>query len=143
AIPKIWLKENIFHVDPFRVYSFYPANMHLLYYFALKIGYEFLPKIIHALFLIATAILLYRYVQHKTKNTILPVIAFVFLITIPINQRLASECYVDLGLLFFSTLSLVYFLYWKNSHFRWQKYFYISAIGSGIAFVIKYNVMIL
>src|SRR5438445_6147724 len=142
AIPKIWLKENIFHVDPFRVYSFYPANMHLLYYFALKIGYEFLPKVIHALSLIATAFLLYKYVQYKTKNALLSVIAFIFLITIPINQRLSSECYVDLGLLFFSTLSLLYFLYWKNSLFRYQKYFYISAIGSGMAFGTKYNGMI-
>src|SRR5437879_13174595 len=54
AIPKIWLKENIFHVDPFRVYSFYPANQHLLYYFALKILHEFPPKIIHTLYCIST-----------------------------------------------------------------------------------------
>src|SRR5713226_5710216 len=74
AIPKIWLKENMFYVESFRIYSFYPAYLHLLYYLALKAGYEFLPKIIHASFLISTAVLLYRYIQYNTKNFILPII---------------------------------------------------------------------
>ncbi len=66
-------------------------------------------------------------------------LAFVMTLTIPICQRLASEVYVDLGLLFFSTLSLIYFLYWKNSQFQSQKFFCISAIAAGMALGTKYN----
>ena len=139
ALPKIWLKKGIFHVDSFRIFAFYPSNIQVLYYLALKINLEFLPKFIHSSFLILTAILIYNYIKRNIDNKYFSILAFILIITIPINQRLASESYVDLGLLFFSTLSLIYFLKWKNSRFDKKRYLYISAIGSGLAFGTKYN----
>ena len=139
ALPKLWLKNGVFSVDAFKLFSFYPANIDILYYFGLKLNLEFLPKFIHSSFLILTAILVYRYIKEKHIKLSLQVLAFILTITIPINQRLSSEVYVDLGLLFFSSLSLIYFLKWKDSEFKSKKYFYISAIGSGLAFGAKYN----
>jgi hypothetical protein len=60
ALPNIWLKNGIFNVDPFRIFSFYHSNIHVLYYLELKMNLEFLPKLIHSSFLILTAILVYK-----------------------------------------------------------------------------------
>ncbi len=142
ALPKIWLKNGAFKIDTFRIFSFYPANLHILYYISLKMHLDFLPKFIHSLFLLLTSVLVYTYIKQHTNKIYLAVLAFILIISIPINQRLASESYVDLGLLFFSMLSLLYFLQWKNSDFNSKKYFYISAIGSGLAIGTKYNGLI-
>src|SRR5439155_415614 len=142
ALPKIWLKNGVFKIDTFRIFSFYPANLHILYYISLKMHLDFLPKFIHSSFLLLTSVLVYTYIKQHTNKIYLAVLAFILIISIPINQRLASESYVDLGLLFFSMLSLLYFLQWKNSDFNSKKYFYISAIGSGLAIGTKYNGLI-
>jgi hypothetical protein len=143
ALPKLWLERGIFSIDKYRIYAFYPSNLQALYQAALFYHLEFLPKIIHSLFLFATGCLVYQYLRFAGINNHLASLAFCLTLTIPICQRLASQAYVDLGLLFFSTLSLVYFLYWKNSHFCIKKYFYISALAAGLALGTKYNGILL
>lgn len=139
ALPKLWLEWGIFSIDKYRDYAFYPSNLQSLYQAALFYNLEFLPKIIHSLFLFLTGYIVYQYLKFSDMNRHLSLLAFFLILTIPICQRLASQVYVDLGLLFFSTLSLIYFLYWKNSYFTVDKYFYISAITSGLALGTKYN----
>jgi hypothetical protein len=139
ALPKLWLEHGIWSIDTYRPYAFNPANLQVLYYLALVCHLEFLPKLIHYGFLLMTGGLIYRYVRQYEIRPYLASLAFILTITIPINQRLASEVYVDLGLLFFSSLSLIYFLKWKNSGFQRAAYFYIAAIGSGLALGTKYN----
>lgn len=139
ALPKLWLEHGIWSIDTYRTYAFNPANLQVLYYLALVYNLEFLPKLIHYGFLLMTGGLIYRYVRQYEVRPYLASLAFILTITIPINQRLASEVYVDLGLLFFSSLSLIYFLKWKNSGFQRAVDFYIAAIGSGLALGTKYN----
>jgi hypothetical protein len=139
ALPKLWLKWGLFSIDKYRDYAFYPSNLQVLYHAALFYNLEFLPKIIHSLFLFLTGCIVYRYLRFSGINRHLSLLAFVLILTIPICQRLASQVYVDLGLLFFSTLSLLSFMYWKNSDFCTKKYFYISAIAAGLALGTKYN----
>lgn len=139
ALPKLWLERGLFSVDSYRDYAFYPSNIQAMYQAALFYNLEFLPKLIHSMFLFLTGCLVYWYLKYVGISDHLSSLAFVLTLTIPICQRLASETYVDLGLLFFSTLSLIYFLYWKNTQFRMQKYFYISAIAAGLALGTKYN----
>jgi hypothetical protein len=142
ALPKIWLTTGPFHVEPFKLFSFYPSNIQFLYYLALTVHGEFLPKILHASFLIFTSILVYRYILQYTGMPFLALLGFVFHTTIPINQRLASEVYVDLSLAFFSTLALLYFLKWKNAQCSQEGYLYLSAIGAGLTAGTKYNGLI-
>ena len=142
ALPKIWLESGIWRVDAYRPYAFYPSNLQFLYYLSLAFQAEFLPKIIHFSFLILTSWLIYHYLIKQEFHPYLASLAFILNVTIPIHQRLASEVYVDLGLLFFSSLSLLYFLKWKNSDFLHTTYFYISAVGSGLAVGTKYNGLI-
>ena len=142
ALPKIWLTTGIFHVEPFKVFSFYPSNIQFLYYLALQMHFEFLPKIIHATFLIFTSILVYKYILQQTGMPYLALLGFLFHTTIPINQRLASEVYVDLSLSFFSMLALFYFLKWKNTRCTQEGYLYLSAVGAGLTLGTKYNGLI-
>ena len=143
ALPKLWLEQGIFSVDVYRTYAFYPSNLQAIYQVALFYQVEFLPKIIHALFLVATGCLVYQYLKRSGVNDHLASLAFALTLTIPICQRLASQAYVDLGLLFFSTLALVCFLYWRQSAFAIKKYFYIAAVAAGLALGTKYNGMLL
>lgn len=142
ALPKLWLDWGMLSVDIFRDYAFYPSNLQVFYYLSLLCDLEYLPKIIHCSFLIMTGILIYRYLQESKINNYLVSISFILILTIPINQRLSSEVYVDLGLLFFSSLSILYFLKWKNSSFKIERYLIISSIGSGLALGTKYNGLI-
>lgn len=139
ALPKLWLEHGFWSIDTYRMYAFNPANLQLLYYLALACQLEFLPKLVHYGFLLMTSGLIYYYVRQYEVRPYLASLAFILMLTIPINQRLASEVYVDLGLLFFSSLSLIYFLKWKNSGFQTGADFYISAIGAGLALGTKYN----
>ncbi len=110
-----------------------------MYYLALVCKLEFLPKLIHYGFLLLTGGLIYRYARQYGVRPYLAALGFILTLTIPINQRLASEVYVDLGLLFFSSLSLIYFLKWKNTGFQPGTDFYIAAIAAGLTIGTKYN----
>lgn len=139
ALPELWLERGIFSIDKYRIYAFYPSNLQAIYQAALFYNLEFLPKIVHSLFLFSTGCIVYRYLRRINISFHLASLAFFLILTIPICQKLASQVYVDLGLLFFTTLALIYFLYWKNSYFSVKKYFYISAIAAGLALGTKYN----
>lgn len=141
ALPKIWLNKGFLVVEKFKDFSFYPQNAQILYYLSIRYKLDFLPKIIHASFLILTAVLVSRYVLYHSRSACLSSLAFIIFLTIPINQKLVSEVYVDLFLMFFSTLSLLYFLKWKNSLFL-RKYFYISSISAGVFLGTKLNGLI-
>ena len=143
ALPKLWLEQGIFSVDAYRTYAFYPSNLQAIYQAALFYKIEWLPKIVHALFLVATGYLVYQYLRRSGINNHLASLGFALTLTIPICQRLASQAYVDLGLLFFSTLALIYFLYWKQSNFAVMKFFYVAAIAAGLALGTKYNGMLI
>jgi hypothetical protein len=139
ALPAAWKNEGFFF---FRQYNakieLGMMNIDYLYTLLLKfLDWEPLPKIVHASFLVATGILTYRFVS-KRYGRIYGILSYWMILTLPINQRLASEVYVDLGLLFFSSLSVIYFLKAFEKDFS-MKFFIISSIACGLAAGSKFN----
>lgn len=143
ALPKLWKDADFFYFQKFNAkIELSMLNLDYLYMILLKFcEWEGFPKILHASFLIFTGILIYRFIQEKYDEKFAS-LAFIITTTIPITQRLASEVYVDLGILFFSTVAIINFIRWVDSEFKSNKYFMISALGSGFAFGTKYNAMI-
>ena len=140
---RLWAENSFLYFRPyFAYYDLNMLNLDWIYMLIFKSGLpDQLTKIIHALFLPAGGFLMFRYFKRKYGLN-WGLLAFIFFITIPINIRLASEVYVDLALLFFSTLSLIYFVKWFESDMTSKKYLIISALGAGMAFGTKYNGMV-
>ncbi|MDD4205262.1 MAG: glycosyltransferase family 39 protein [Candidatus Delongbacteria bacterium] len=144
SFSKLWAENDfLFFRKWFAYYDLNMLNLNYLYMLVFKLG---LPaqatKIIHASFLLAGGYLIYKYFKEKYGFN-WGAVSFVMYITVPVHQRLASEVYVDLGLLFFSTAATIYFLKWFESDFKNKKYLVISALGAGLGFGTKYNGMII
>ena len=140
---KIWAENGFLYFRKwFAYYDLNMLNLNYLYMLVFKFGLpDQFTKIIHASFLLAGGYLIFNYFKNKYGFNwgLLSVIMYV---TLPIHQRLASEVYVDLGLLFFSTFSIIYFVKWFESGLEKRKYLVLSALGTGLAFGTKYNAMI-
>jgi hypothetical protein len=140
AIPKLYLKHSgIYEIPSFR-FSYYPMNLDLLYMIPLYFGNDIIPKFIHFTFALLTAWLIFNYLRGRLDMTYALFGAFLFL-SLPIIIKLSITVYVDLGLIFFSTASIIYLLKWVEYHFN-LKYLLISAIWSGLALGTKYNGLI-
>ncbi len=140
---KLWAENGFLYFrEYFAYYDLNMLNLDFLYMLVFKFGLtDQLTKIIHASFLLAGGYLIYRYFI-KRYGFNWAALSFILYITIPIHQRLAAEVYVDLGLLFFSTLAVIHLIKWYESDFMSRKHLIISAAGAGLAFGTKYNAMI-
>ncbi|MBN2772025.1 MAG: glycosyltransferase family 39 protein [Spirochaetes bacterium] len=140
---KLWAENGFLYFRKwFAYYDLNMLNLNYLYMLVFKFGLpDQLTKVIHASFLLAGGYLIFRYFKEKYGLN-WGLLSFIMYITIPIHQRLASEVYVDLGLLFFSTFSIIYFIKWLESGLDKGKYLFLSALGTGTAFGTKYNAMI-
>jgi len=142
-LPKFWAEHDFLS---FRKYNagldLSMLNLNYLYMLILKyIGNDQLCKVLHASFLIASGVLIFRFVKKK-YNYALAFFVYVFTLTIPILLRLSSEVYVDLGLFFFATLAIINFIKWQETDLDYNKHFWLSLLGSGLAFGTKYNAMV-
>ena len=54
AVPKLYLKHGGMYEIPFMTFSYYPANLDLLYLIPLYFGNDILPKFIHFSFALLT-----------------------------------------------------------------------------------------
>jgi 4-amino-4-deoxy-L-arabinose transferase-like glycosyltransferase len=137
---KLWAENGFMYFRKyFAYYDLNMLNLNYLYMLVFKFGMsDQFTKIIHAAFLVAGAFLIFRYFKEKYGFN-WGALSFLMYITIPVHQRLASEVYVDLGLLFFSTLSIIYFIKWLEGDFENRKYLIVSALGAGLGFGTKYN----
>ncbi len=140
---KLWAENGFMYFRKyFAYYDLNMLNLNYLYMLVFKFGLsDQFTKIIHASFLLGGGYLVFRYFREKYGFN-WAALSFIMYCTIPVNQRLAAEVYVDLGLLFFSTLSIICFIKWFESGLESRKYLLISAIGAGLAFGTKYNAMI-
>jgi len=118
-------------------FAYFPMNLDLLYMIPLAFGNDIIPKLIHFSFGLMTAQLIFSYLRPRTDKWYAFLGALLFL-AVPIIIKLSITVYVDLGLVFFSTGSLLYILKWKNSGFQ-NKYLVISAIFCGLALGTKYS----
>ncbi len=140
AVPKLWIKHGGFYDLPFMTHSYYPMNIHLLYLIPLIFKNDIIPKYIHLSFALLTAFIIYQYLRRKVHKTYAMLSILIFLST-PIIIKLSTTVYVDLGLLFFSTLSLLTLLRWQEENFR-LKWLIISAVSCGLALGTKYSGLI-
>ena len=137
TIPKMYLKHGGIYEIPSMPFSYYPMNLDLLYMIPLYFGNDIVPKFIHFGFALLTAWLIFHYLQRK-MNTVYALLGAIFLLSVPIIIKLSITVYVDLGVIFFSTASLLLFLKWIESHFQ-VRFLIFSAILCGLAMGTKYN----
>jgi len=140
AVPKLYLNHGGIYEIPSLEFSYYPMNIDLLYMIPLYLGNDILAKYIHFIFALLTGWLIFDYLKRKINNLSALFGALLFL-SIPIIVKLSVNVYVDLGLVFFSTVSILFLLKWAEKDFQ-LKYLIISALSCGFALGTKYNGLI-
>jgi len=140
AVPKLYLQQGGIHEIPSVVFSYYPMNLDLLYMVPLYFGNDIVPKFIHFAFALLTTWLIFSYLR-KRLDTVWAVGGALFFLSLPIIVKLSITVYVDLGLVFFSTASLMGLFKWIESRFQ-IKYLILSAFCCGLALGVKYNGLI-
>ena len=140
AVPKLYLKHGSICEIPSIAFSYYPMNLDLLYIIPLYFGNDIVPKFIHFMFALLTAWLIYGYLA-KRLDTMWALFGAIFFLSLPIIVKLSITVYVDLGLIFFSTASLISLLKWIESQFQ-VKFLILSGICCGMALGTKYNGLI-
>ena len=140
AILKLYLKHGGIHEIPFMRFSYYPMNLNFLYLIPLYFGNDIVPKFIHFSFALLTAWLIFDYLRRRI-NQAYALFGVLFFLSIPIILKLSITVYADLGLIYFSTASLLSLLKWMESDYR-LRFLIISAISCGLAMGTKYNGLI-
>jgi hypothetical protein len=140
AVPKLYLKHGKIYEIPFMPFSYYPMNLDMLYLIPLYFGNDIIPKYIHFSFALLTGLCIFEYLRRRTR-LVYGLGGFLFFLSIPIIVKLSITAYVDLGLIFFSTASLLLLLRWIASGFKWR-FLILSAILCGLATGTKYNGLI-
>lgn len=125
---------------PFMPFSYYPMNLDLLYLVTLYFGSDIIPKLIHFAFALLTAWLIFNYLR-KRIDLVYAAVGAMFFLSVPIIVKLSITVYVDLGLIFFSTASLLLLLRWIENGFP-LKLLIQSAFFCGLALGTKYNGLI-
>jgi len=136
AIPELYLAHGRAVTIPFAEQSYFPMQLTILYTPLLAQGWESLPKQLHMLFGLGAVSVLYLYLIEKVSPAIAAFTA-ILVLTTPIVVTLATSAYVDLGLLFFSTVSIVALLRWSETN----RISLLATAGfaAGCAGAVKYN----
>ena len=140
AIPKLWLVHGGFYETPWAGFSYYPMNLSLLYLVPLYFGNDILPNFIHLGFGVGTALLLYVYLNKKAGRSAGLLGALMF-ISLPTILRTATTAYVDVGLVFFITLSVLAYVYWRDTEYKSDGWLLVSAAAMGLALGTKYSAL--
>ncbi|MCI5119690.1 MAG: phospholipid carrier-dependent glycosyltransferase, partial [Candidatus Electrothrix sp. AUS4] len=135
-IPKLYLQHGGIYEIPELIFSYYPMNLDLLYLWALWLGSDILAKYIHIFFGLGTALLLYRHLK-KRLSTIYGLLGALFFLSIPIIVKLSITVYVDLGLIFFTTASLLLLFRWLET--KRSRDLLFAGICCGLGIGTKYN----
>ena len=139
-VPKLYLVHGGIYEIPHLSFSYYPMNLDLLYMIPLYFGNDILPKFIHFTFALATAAMIFHYLD-KRINRPLALLGSLFFLTIPVIVRLSSTVYVDLGLICFMFASILFLFRWIESKFL-IRYLILGGIFCGLALGTKYNGLI-
>ena len=140
AVPKLYLRHGGIHEIPSIIFSYFPMNLDLLYMISLYFGNDILPKLIHFGFALLTGWLIFGYLKRRL-TTAYALLGLIFFLSIPVIVKLSITVYVDLGVIFFSTLSLFLLFRWIESRFR-LRWLIFSAVSCGLAMGTKYNALI-
>ncbi|HEU18438.1 MAG TPA: phospholipid carrier-dependent glycosyltransferase [Deltaproteobacteria bacterium] len=141
AIPKLWLSHGGFYEMPWAVFSYYPMNINVLYLIPLYFGNDILPKFMHWAFGLGIALMIYTYLEKRLgKNWGL--LGILIFISTPLVVRLSTSAYIDLGMVFFTTASIMAWVRWREGEYNENQWLVISAVCMGLAVGSKYNAMI-
>lgn len=141
AIPKLWINHGGFYDMPWAVYSYYPMNLDLLYLISLYFGNDIIPNLIHLGFGFGTALIIYFYLKSRF-NQIDGLLGFLIFISTPVISKLSTMAYVDLGMVFFITASVLSFIQWRDSKYDQSRWLLISAAAMGLALGTKYSSLV-
>jgi 4-amino-4-deoxy-L-arabinose transferase-like glycosyltransferase len=141
AIPKLWIHHGGFFETPWNVFSYFPMNIDLLYLVPLFFGNDRLPAFIHLLFGWGTGYLVYLYLKGQAGR-LWGLLGLLVFVSTPMVIRLSITAYVDLGMIFFTTASVLAYLQWRDGGYADGKWLLLSAVFMGLAAGSKYNALI-
>jgi hypothetical protein len=141
TVPKLWIQHGGFYEIPWADFSYYPMYINLLYIFCLYFKNDIAPKFIHLAFGLGTGWLIFFYLKQKIDCN-WGLLGMVIFITTPVVIWLCTSAYIDLGMTFFTTGSVLAFVKWRDSEYNKFVWFLISSISMGIAVGSKYNALI-
>jgi hypothetical protein len=141
AIPKLYAKAGRILEIPFDYPSYYPMLLDMLFIPWVAWGWDSVPKLIHGLFGFLTGLLLYGYLGRRL-SPFYGLLGFFLFVSTPAILRLGNWAYVDLGLVFYATASLLGILKWIEGRqigkpdSRW---IVIAGLSAGFAAATKPN----
>jgi len=141
AVPKLYLKYGGIHEIPHVPFSYYPMNLDLLYLIPLAFGNDIAPKYIHFAFALLTAGLIFSYLRRRLDSRLYGMLGGLLFLSLPVIIKLSVTVYVDLGLIFFSTASLLQLLRWSETNYR-LKHLVQAGIFAGLCLGTKPNGML-
>ena len=137
AIPKLYANAGRIVEVPMAPYAYYPMLLDMLYTPWVYWGYDFVPKLIHGLFALLTGLLLYAYLSRR-MNLVYGLLGCFIYLSMPVIARLSHWGYIDLGITFYTTASLLCLLRWREerNQLRWLA---LTGISLGFALATKPN----
>jgi Dolichyl-phosphate-mannose-protein mannosyltransferase len=132
AIPKLYANAGRIIQVPIAPYAYYPMLLDMLYTPWVYWGYDFVPKLIHGLFAFLTGLLLFAYLSDRLNNVYGLLGLFLYL-SMPAIARLSHWGYIDLGLAFYTTASLLCLLAWREQR---DGLFWLSCAGVSLGFAL-------
>lgn len=140
AIPRLYVRAGRIIEVPMAPYSYYPMLLDMLYTPWLYWGHDWVPKLVHGLFAFLTGLALYAYLSRR-MSVLYGLLGFFFFISLPSVVRLSHWAYVDLGITFYTTASLLCALRWleKKASPRWLL---LAALSAGFSVATKPNGLI-
>ncbi|NPV03235.1 MAG: phospholipid carrier-dependent glycosyltransferase [Syntrophaceae bacterium] len=141
AIPKLWIRHGGFYEIPWSNESYFPMNIDLLYLVPLAFGCDVVPALIHMLFGWGTGYLVYRYLR-RHEGRMWAFLGLLIFASTPMVMRLSVTAYVDLGMVFFTTASVLSYVRWRDGGYGQTKWLLLSAVCMGLAAGTKYNAFI-
>ena len=141
AIPKLWIRHGGFFETPWNVFSYFPMNIDLLYLIPLSFGNDRVPAFIHLLLGWGTGYLVYRYLKDRAGK-VWGLLGLLLFASTPMVMRLSITAYVDLGMIFFTTASVLSYLRWRDGGYEEVKWLLLAAVCMGLAAGTKYNALI-
>jgi hypothetical protein len=137
AIPRLYARAGRIIEVPMAPYSYYPMLLDMLYTPWVYWGYDSVPKLIHGLFGFLIGLCLYAYLSQR-MSAVYGFLGFFFFISVPSALRLSHWAYVDLGVTFYTSASLLCLLRWcedKNT----KRWLLLAALSAGFAVATKPN----
>ncbi|MSP37992.1 MAG: hypothetical protein EXR70_05830 [Deltaproteobacteria bacterium] len=141
AIPKLYAKAGRVIEVPMAHYSYYPMLVDMLFTPWVHWGLDFVPKWIHSLFGALTGLLLYAYLARR-MSALYGLLGWFFFQSTPVILRLSHWGYIDLGVTFYATASLLCLLYWCESR-QSLGWLALSALSLGFALATKPNGLVI